>query len=90
MPDVLTNTPSPLPRSTTFVSPVTMATPTSRAAACIDDTTRSSVWRGSPSSMMNPALRPSGRAPAIARSLTVPLTASVPIVPPGKNSGWTT
>ena len=32
----------------------------------------------------------SGRAPATARSLTVPLTASSPIEPPGKRSGLTT
>ncbi len=32
----------------------------------------------------------SGLAPAIARSLTVPLTASSPIEPPGKRSGLTT
>jgi hypothetical protein len=32
----------------------------------------------------------SGRAPTIARSLTVPLTASSPIEPPGKRIGCTT
>ena len=43
-----------------------------------------------PSSMMKPALRNSGRAPPIARSFTVPCTASEPMSPPGKNSGCTT
>ena len=36
------------------------------------------------------AVSASGRAPAMARSLTVPLTASSPIEPPGKRSGLTT
>jgi hypothetical protein len=40
MPVVLMNTPSPLPCSTTLVSPVTMGTPASRAAAAIDSTMR--------------------------------------------------
>src|SRR5450830_944080 len=90
MPAVFTYTPSPLPRSTTFVSPVTSATPACSAAALIDETTRQSVSIASPSSRMKPALRYSGRAPHMARSFTVPLTASVPMSPPGKNSGRTT
>ena len=40
--------------------------------------------------MMNAALRNSGVAPPIAKSFTVPWTASEPISPPGKNSGFTT
>jgi hypothetical protein len=40
MPVVLMNTPSPLPCSTTLVSPVTTGTPASRAAAAIDSTMR--------------------------------------------------
>ena len=40
--------------------------------------------------MMNAALRNSGVAPPMARSFTVPWTASEPISPPGKNSGFTT
>ena len=40
--------------------------------------------------MMNPALKYFGLAPHMARSLTVPLMARVPIVPPGKMSGRTT
>ena len=39
---------------------------------------------------MKLALRNFGSAPETARSLTVPLTASSPIDPPGKNSGCTT
>ena len=37
--------------------------------------------------MMNPLESTNGFAPAIARSLTVPLTASSPMSPPGKKSG---
>jgi len=37
-----------------------------------------------------PAESHSGRAPHIARSFTVPLTARSPMSPPGKNSGETT
>ncbi len=43
-----------------------------------------------PSSRIIATLSASGRAPATARSLTVPLTASSPIEPPGKRSGLTT
>ena len=43
-----------------------------------------------PSSRMKLADRCSGFAPAMARSLTVPCTASEPMSPPGKNSGETT
>ena len=43
-----------------------------------------------PSSSTSERLSASGRAPATARSLTVPLTASSPIEPPGKRSGRTT
>ena len=39
---------------------------------------------------MNPAVRYSGFAPHMARSLTVPLTARSPMQPPGKNNGRTT
>ena len=45
---------------------------------------------GSPSSRMNPAESATGRAPHIARSLTVPCTASEPMSPPGKNNGLMT
>ena len=43
-----------------------------------------------PSSRMNPAESHSGRAPAMATSLTVPCTDRQPMSPPGKNSGETT
>ena len=39
---------------------------------------------------MKPAVRNNGCAPPIAKSLTVPLTARCPILPPGKKSGRTT
>ena len=57
MPAVLMKMPSPLPRSTTFVSPVTIFTPHSRAAAAIEATTFCSVSIGSPSSSTKPALK---------------------------------
>ena len=78
--------PSPLPRSTTLVSPVTIGTPASAQAAAIDATMRRRSSIGKPSSSTKPALRASGSAPHIARSLTVPCTASEPMSPPGKKS----
>ncbi len=57
MPAVLMKMPSPLPRSTTFVSPVTMRTPAAAAAAAIDCTMRHNSSIGSPSSRMKPAER---------------------------------
>ena len=45
---------------------------------------------GKPSSSTNAADRASGRAPIMARSLTVPCTARWPADPPGKRSGLTT
>ncbi len=47
MPAVLMKMPSPLPRSTTFVSPVTIRTPTPGAAA-IEATTRCSDFHRQP------------------------------------------
>ena len=44
----------------------------------------------SPSSRITDRLSARGRAPDTARSLTVPLTASSPIDPPGKRMGLTT
>ena len=90
MPEVLTNRPSAEPRPTTLVSPVTMWTSARAAARRADSMTRPSWLSGRPSSMMNASDRTSGRAPPMARSLTVPLTASSPMSPPGKNSGVTT
>src|SRR5665213_1241316 len=90
MPAVLMKMPSALPRSTTLRSPVTMRTPALRAASRIDATIRPSKAVSSPSSSTKPALRQVGRAPHMARSLTVPLIASRPMSPPGNTSGLTT
>lgn len=57
MPAVLMNKWSPLPLSTTLVSPVMMDTPTASAAWRIEETTFQSVSMGNPSSMMKAALR---------------------------------
>src|SRR5664280_2855884 len=89
-PVVVMNTWSPLPRLTTLVSPVTSRTPASLAASRMDSTTRRRSSAASPSSRMKAAARYSGRAPHMARSFTVPLTASRPISPPGKKIGVTT
>jgi hypothetical protein len=61
-----------------------------RAAAAIASTSARNVSADRPSSSTSESVSASGRAPAIARSLTVPLTASSPIEPPGKRSGLTT
>ena len=90
IPVVLMNSPSPWPLLTTLVSPVTSCTPAAWQARPNDAASWPRVSIGSPSSRMNPALRNSGFAPLMARSLTVPLTASSPILPPGKISGLTT
>ena len=90
-PAVVTKRPSALPRSTTLVSPATTATPAaSRPRAPSTRAMRRRSSSGKPSSITNPALSQSGSAPATARSLTVPLTASSPMSPPGKKSGLTT
>ncbi len=78
------------PRSTTLVSPATTCTPAASAARAIASTSPRSTSDGSPSSSTIDRLSASGRAPATARSLTVPLTASSPIDPPGKVIGLTT
>lgn len=90
MPAVFTKSASPLPRSTTFVSPVTMRTPATSAVRRIDASTRARTSIGRPSSAISAQLRKSGLAPTIARSFTVPETARVPMSPPGKKSGFTT
>ncbi len=89
-PDVLMKIPSPLPRSTTLVSPVTIGTSAAFAVSAMERTTRCSTSMLSPSSRIKPALRYSGLAPHMARSLIVPFTARLPMSPPGKNSGRTT
>ena len=78
------------PRFTTLVSPVTIATPAALAARAMESTMTRQFLHGKPSSMMKAAERNKGSAPLIARSFTVPLTASSPMLPPGKNSGVTT
>jgi hypothetical protein len=83
-PVVLMKTPSPFPRSTTLVSPVTMRTPDSAAAACMERAMVQRSSMGKPSSRMNPVERARGVAPHMARSFTVPWTASEPMSPPGK------
>ena len=78
------------PRSTTLVSPVTISTPAAVAAAAIASTSARRTSAGRPSSRTSETLIASGSAPAAARSLTVPLTASSPIEPPGNRIGLTT
>ena len=73
-----------------MVSPVTICTPAAFAAVAALVTKRRSVSVGSPSSIMSEKLRYSGFAPHMARSLTVPHTASLPMSPPGNSSGVTT
>ena len=90
MPVVLMKMPSALPRSTTLVSPVTMGTPTAAAASRMDNAMRHKSAMAKPSSRMNAVERLSGRAPHMARSFTVPCTASEPMLPPGKKIGLMT
>jgi hypothetical protein len=73
-----------------LVSPVAMGTPAARAAAPMLAAIRSRSASAKPSSMMKAADSATGRAPAIATSLTVPCTASEPMSPPGNSSGLTT
>ncbi len=82
--------PSAFPCSTTFVSPPTTVTPARAAASAIARTSASSTGVGSPASSTKVVTSAIGLAPDTARSLTVPLTASSPIDPPGKRSGRTT
>src|SRR5450755_3384432 len=82
--------PSASPRGTTFVSPPTISTPACRAASAMAWTSSRSTPASRPSSRIIETVSACGRAPAIARSLAVPLTASSPIEPPGKRSGETT
>ncbi len=75
------------PRSTTFVSPVTIRTPARAASAAMEPTIRRRRAISQPSSMMNAAESQRGRAPPTTRSFTVPQTANVPMSPPGNSSG---
>ena len=90
IPEVVINSLSHLPLSTTFVSPVTIFTPALAASSAIESAikTRSSI--GKPSSMIKEAAIYMGSAPDTARSFTVPHIASLPILPPGKKRGSTT
>ncbi len=83
-------TPSPLPASTTLVSPVTIETPARRAAAPMVSAMTPSSSIGIPSSRTMPTDSANGRAPVMLTSLIVPLTARSPMLPPGKNRGRTT
>ena len=87
IPAVEMNTPSALPRSTTFVSPATIGTPALRDASPMESAMRLRSASANPSSRMKLAVSFSGRAPDMAMSLIVPCTASEPMSPPGKNSG---
>ena len=90
MPAVVMYMPSALPRSTTLVSPPTMATPERRSALDIARTSASRIGDGRPSSSTNVTTMEWPLAPATARSFMVPFTASSPMEPPGKRRGFTT
>ena len=89
-PEVLIYTPWPWPRSTTLVSPVTTDTPQAAAVSAMEATMAFRSAMGRPSSRMRARLRYFGVPPHMARSLTVPHTASLPMSPPGKKMGSTT
>ena len=65
-------TPSAAPLGTTFVSPVTICTPASAAAAAMSATISFNSAIEKPSSRTNAAEIHDGTAPAIAKSLQVP------------------
>ena len=88
-PDVFTKILSPFPFSTTLVSPVTTCTPAFSQANLIATRISQNSFTGSPSSIIKLNERYLGVAPHIAKSLTVPFTASSPIFPPGKKIGET-
>ena len=76
--------------SITLVSPVTIFTPASSAAAAMEAAALSRSPRSSPSSRIYAAVIYAGFAPDVNRSFTVPQTASLPMSPPGKKIGRTT
>ena len=79
------------PRSTTFVSPADdLRRRPPRRRARSPRPRRAARRPPRPSSRTSESVSASGRAPPTARSLTVPLTASSPIEPPGKRIGLTT
>ena len=67
-----------------------MLTPAALAVSAAEARTRLSVSVGRPSSMTSASERYFGSAPHMARSFTVPQTASLPMFPPGNSSGVTT
>jgi hypothetical protein len=82
------NTPSPLPRSTTLVSPVTIGTPPRaprrhRFDDALEVRQREALFEDEAGGQQRPRAH-------IATSLTVPCTDRQPMSPPGKNSGETT
>ena len=81
---------SSFPCSTTLVSPPTIGTPAAWAARANARTSDANTSLGSPDSRMKVTTSATARAPATARSFTVPFTASSPMEPPGKTSGVTT
>ena len=88
MPVVVMYSESHLPRSTTLVSPVTTGTPARAAASAIAGIS-ASQHVGGQALLEDQRRRQRQRAGAAdtARSLTVPLTASSPIEPPGNRIG---
>ena len=90
IPVVHTYMPSAWPRSTTLVSPATISH--AGGGRGRGDRVDLGAQHVGVQALLEDQRRlsASGRAPPIARSLTVPLTASSPIEPPGKRSGLTT
>ena len=88
-PAVVMYRPSAAPRSTTLVSPVTMARRRRRRIGHVGDDLAQLVDREALFDTRRPPTA-TRAAPSTARSLTVPCTARWPIEPPGKRSGCTT
>ena len=90
-PAVVTNSPSALPARPPSCRRSPSATPArSHASAIGGHHAPEDLEIGSPSSRISAADRNERPAPIIARSFTVPLTASSPMFEPGKNVGVTT
>ena len=90
MPVVFIKSLSPLPFSTTFVSPHTIFTLAFIASWLIDFTISFSSLIASPSSIIKESDKYKGIAPTTDKSFTVPQIDSFPILPPLKNMGSTT
>ncbi|MPN25756.1 hypothetical protein SDC9_173171 [bioreactor metagenome] len=82
--------PSTLSFSTTLVSPVTIITPASSEVFLIEATISFKASNEKPSSIIKLKLIYFGIEKEVTRSFTVPEMQSLPISPPGKNSGFTT